>query len=413
MELKDIKIEAEKIFKDIQLNGIKTIRELYSEGEDLSKRLQFDPVQEYLKKIIISQIDVTKLLLDRHNESSTQESISEFKDKSKKICDQIVIDENLNFDTNMINTLFGNSLDIKSIEEYKGLTNLIFGGAYEGNTYYSIFEEEQFKYDYERGNIFKKLFQYFRYNKMKKGNLLESADIKKVRDIFRREILNNPEKPKVSLNNILNLLEKGIREYQSVKEVEDISRMTLIPFINQNSKGPIKIEEMCKLFRTEMSNIIGTTTIGTDYRKRAVTIGTDRGLNKGPVIETPNFEEIPQKMQNLQEQYEVLYNLEQSPEEYIKGATKIFLDFIYIQPYEDGNKRTSISLLNSMLISKGIIPPVISLVNDEEMIEVFRETEKGDYSQIQELLVKKCLDIKNSNNSINEERHKNLQREGL
>ena len=158
MELKDIKIEAEKIFKDIQLNGIKTIRELYSEGEDLSKRLQFDPVQEYLKKIIISQIDVTKLLLDRHNESSTQESISEFKDKSKKICDQIVIDENLNFDTNMINTLFGNSLDIKSIEEYKGLTNLIFGGAYEGNTYYSIFEEEQFKYDYERGNIFKNFF---------------------------------------------------------------------------------------------------------------------------------------------------------------------------------------------------------------------------------------------------------------
>lgn len=43
-------------------------------------------------------------------------------------------------------------------------------------------------------------------------------------------------------------------------------------------------------------------------------------------------------------------------------------------------------LLNSMLMSKNIILPVISLVNDEEMIKAFYKVQEKDYTMLQKLV---------------------------
>lgn len=151
-----------------------------------------------------------------------------------------------------------------------------------------------------------------------------------------------------------------------------------------------------------MKSEIGRTKIGENYRQKAVTLGSESGIQNGPVFHTIPFEQVPQAIKKLQEEYENLYYKEQSEEEYIKGVTKIYADFIFIQPYEDGNKRTALSLLNSMLISKNIIPPPISLVNDQEMVQAYYKAQEKDYEMLQKLVVQKCAVVNNINTSGND-----------
>ena len=248
-----------------------------------------------------------------------------------------------------------------------------------------------------------------------KSNVLEDVYVKKAREMLRKEISENTENTFIAHNNVHRLLEKGVAEYQSIKEIEDISRMTLIPFISQKFQQPINIEEICKSIRSELKNSIGTTKIGEDYRQKAVTLGSETGISKRPVIKTIPFEEIPQAIEELQKEYDKVYNKEQSTEEYIKGVTKIYADFMFIQPYEDGNKRTALCLLNIILMSKNIIPPVISLVNDEEMIKAFYKVQEKDYTMLQKLVTEKFTEMKNTSTDdidiINKPNDKVFERE--
>lgn len=67
---------------------------------------------------------------------------------------------------------------------------------------------------------------------------------------------------------------------------------------------------------------------------------------------------------------------------------------MFIQPYEDGNKRTALCLLNSMLISKNIVPPAISLVNNQDMVKAFYKVQEKDYTMLQDLFIKKHREMK-------------------
>lgn len=416
MKIKNIKIIAEKLYKDIELNGIKVIREMFSNGTDLSQELRFDPLQEYIKKILISQMDIDKMLLLHKYMNTNLDSIQDYRKESEKIHRQIDFDSDLKFDENTINALFGNSLNITSNDDYEEWKEFTYSSMHNGIRYDTIYLEEEFKNDYENEkNIVKKLIKSFHYKKIMKSNVLEDIYVKRVREMLRKEISKNPENTFIAHNNVHRLLEKGVAEYQSIKEIEDISKMTLIPFISQKPQEPIDIEETCKLIRSEMKNQIGTTKIGEEYRQKAVTLGSETGISKRPVIQTIPFEEIPRAMEKLQKEYENIYNNEQSTEEYIKGVTKIYADFMFMQPYEDGNKRTALCLLNSMLISKNIIPPVLSLVNDEEMIKAFYKVQEKDYLMLQKLVFEKCTEMKKTStddtDKINKHNDKVFERE--
>lgn len=416
MKIKNIKIIAEKLYKDIELNGIEVIREMFSNGTDLSQELRFDPLQEYIKKILISQMDIDKMLLLHKYMNTNLDSIQDYRKESEKIHRQIDFDSDLKFDEKTINALFGNSLNITSNDDYEEWKEFTYSSMHKGIRYDTIYLEEEFKNDYENEkNIVKKLIKSFHYKKIMKSNVLEDVYVKKVREMLRKEISENPENTFIAHNNVHRLLEKGVAEYQSIKEIEDISKMTLIPFISQKPQEPIDIEETCKLIRSEMKNQIGTTKIGEEYRQKAVTLGSETGISKRPIIQTIPFEEIPRAMEKLQKEYENIYNNEQSTEEYIKGVTKIYADFMFMQPYEDGNKRTALCLLNSMLISKNIIPPVLSLVNDEEMIKAFYKVQEKDYLMLQKLVFEKCTEMKKSStddtDKINKPNDKVFERE--
>lgn len=368
---------------------------MFSNGKNLSQKLSFNPIQEYIKRILIAQMDIDKMLMIHKYMETNFDSIPEYRKESESIHRQIDLDSNIKFDESTIEALFGNSLNITSNEEYEEWKEFAYGSMHNGISLDSIYLEEEFKHKYEEEkNIIKKFIKSFHYKKIEKSNMLEDSYIKKVREMIRKTISENPKDPFIAYNKVHRTLEKGVAEYQNIKEIEDISRMTLIPFVKKKDQGPINIEESCKLFRSEMVSQIGMTKIGTDYRQKPVTLGSNEGIRKNPIIHTIPFEEVPGAIAKLQEEYESAYNSKQSVEDYIKAVTKIYADFMFIQPYEDGNKRTALCLLNSMLISKNIVPPAISLVNNQDMVKAFYKVQEKDYTMLQDLFIKKHREMK-------------------
>ena len=81
-------------------------------------------------------------------------------------------------------------------------------------------------------------------------------------------------------------------------------------------------------------------------------------------IYSMNPENIPYFLQSLQSKYNRLYE-EGTDYEFIEGCIEIMGDLMISQIFLDGNKRTSKCLFNKMLLSRGILPPVVDLIEDE------------------------------------------------
>ena len=293
-----------------------------------------------------------------------------FNNEADKIRGQIDSQEALKFDNPTLEALFGNSLNISTEQEYENETNPL-----------------------------KKFIKSFRYRKILKEGTLEDSYVKKVREMIREKIAENPEDHSIAYRDTHSTLEKGVEEYESIKEIEDIARMTLESLSVKDDK-PINIEEVCNRVRSEMKSTIGLTRNGTEYRKSQVTIGSESGISNRPVIHNIQFEEVPEAIKNLQIEYEKAYNSSQSEEEYIKQIAKIYADFIFIQPYEDGNKRTAMCVFNSMLISKGIVPPPISLINDNQMVKAYYNAYEKNYEMLQSVITEKYRKVENANPNI-------------
>lgn len=413
MEAKDIKVLADKLYTDIEVSGIEGIRSLFAKGKTLSQELRYDTTQEYLKKMIMAQMDIGKMLLSHKYRDMGFEARPEFNKEADQIREQVANSSRLQFDDNTLNSLFGNSLEITSEEDYEEWKEFVNNDRHNEKKFDSIYFEEEFMFNYEKEtNPLKKFIQLFRYRKMQKGDLLEDSYVRRVREMIRDGIKENPDNSFVAYGKTHRALEKGVSEYENIKDVEDITRMALISLTQEQDK-PIDIETVCNAFRKEMKNTTSLTRIGTEYRHKQVTLGSETGISKRPIIQTIPFAEVPEAIRNLQVEYEQAYNTEQSQEEYIKQIAKIYADFIYIQPYEDGNKRTAICLFNSMLLSKGITPPPISLINDEQMVEAFYKAQDKDYTMLQDIVVEryKAIESASGNNEGQEKEENNVNKE--
>lgn len=393
MKREDVKKETKKLYDNIKLHGIEAVKKLFAKEDGLSQEIRFNPIEEYIKRMLISQIDINLLLENHKFYYKGIEGISEYNAECKKLREQINSDNTLVFNEETINILFGNPLNITSDDEHEKWYKILHSNLHNGVSFDDIFKEEIFKYNYENEkNIVKKIINSFRYKKMTNNSALEDKYIQQLRQILRKEISKHPEQEGVAYREAYDFVDRGIKEYPNIKTIEDMSRMSLIPFIAQYNQGPIDIEEICKQVRGEMTSSIGSTRIGEEYRKVSVTLVPRN--NKGNSFEPIPFEEVPQAIKQLQKDYEELYNGEHSTEEYINGATKIYADFMFIQPYEDGNKRTALCLFDSMLLSKDIIPPPISVINDEKMVEAFHKVQdEKDYSALQGLIMNKYSEM--------------------
>ena len=396
MKAKDVSKLARKLYIEIEKDGIDRVKGLFSKGETLSQELKFDANEEYLKKMIISQLNIGRMLMSHKYRNSGFDERTAFNNEADKIRGQIDSQEALKFDNPTLEALFGNSLNISTEQEYEEWRGFADFDRHKEKKFDTIYlEEARFNYENET-NPLKKFIKSFRYRKILKEGTLEDSYVKKVREMIREKIAENPEDHSIAYRDTHSTLEKGVEEYESIKEIEDIARMTLESLSVKDDK-PINIEEVCNRVRSEMKSTIGLTRNGTEYRKRQVTIGSESGISNRPVIHTIQFEEVPEAIKNLQIEYEKAYNSSQSEEEYIKQIAKIYADFIFIQPYEDGNKRTAMCVFNSMLISKGIVPPPISLINDNQMVKAYYNAHEKDYEMLQSVITEKYRKVENAN----------------
>lgn len=397
MKVKDVSKLARKLYIEIEKDGIDRVKGLFSKGETLSQELKFDANEEYLKKMIISQLNIGRMLMSHKYRNSGFDERTAFNNEADKIRGQIDSQEALKFDNPTLEALFGNSLNISTEQEYEEWRGFADFDRHKEKKFDTIYLEEEARFNYENEtNPLKKFIKSFRYRKILKEGTLEDSYVKKVREMIREKIAENPEDHSIAYRDTHSTLEKGVEEYESIKEIEDIARMTLESLSVKDDK-PINIEEVCNRVRSEMKSTIGLTRNGTEYRKRQVTIGSESGISNRPVIHTIQFEEVPEAIKNLQIEYEKAYNSSQSEEEYIKQIAKIYADFIFIQPYEDGNKRTAMCVFNSMLISKGIVPPPISLINDNQMVKAYYNAHEKDYEMLQSVITEKYRKVENAN----------------
>lgn len=389
METRDIIELSKKLYIEIEENGINRIRELFSKGETLFQELKFDVNEEYLKKKIMSQLDIGRMLMSHKYRNSGFDERAAFNSEADKIRGQIDSQEVLKFDNPTLEALFGNSLNISTEQEYEEWREFVDSDRHKEKKFDTIYLEEEARFSYENEtNPLKKIIKSFKYRRLLKEGTLEDSYVKKVREMIKEKIAENPEDHFISYRDTHSALEKGVEEYESIKDIEDIARMTLKSLSVKDDK-PINIEEVCNRVRSEMKSTIGSTKNGTEYRKKQVTLGSESGISNRPVIHTIQFEEVPEAIKNLQIEYEKAYNSSQPEEEYIKQIAKIYADFIFMQPYEDENKRTAMCLFNSMLMSKGIVPPLISLINDDQMVKAYYNAHEKDYEMLQSAVTEK------------------------
>lgn len=389
MKAKDVSKLARKLYIEIEENGINRIRELFSKGETLSQELKFDVNEEYLKKKIMSQLYIGRMLMSHKYRNSGFDERAAFNSEADKIRGQIDSQEVLKFENPTLEALFGNSLNISTEQEYEEWRGFADFDRHKEKKFDTIYLEEEARFSYENEtNPLKKIIKSFKYRRLLKEGTLEDSYVKKVREMIKEKIAENAEDHSIAYRDTHSTLEKGVEEYESIKDIEDIARMTLASLLVEDDK-PINIEEVCNRVRSEMKSTIGSTKNGTEYRKKQVTLGSESGISNRPVIHTIQFEEVPEAIKNLQIEYEKAYNSSQSEEEYIKQIAKIYADFIFIQPYEDGNKRTAMCVFNSMLMSKGIVPPPISLTNDDQMVKAYYNAHEKDYEMLQNVVIEK------------------------
>lgn len=389
MKAKDVSKLARKLYIEIEENGINRIRELFSKGETLSQELKFDVNEEYLKKKIMSQLYIGRMLMSHKYRNSGFDERAAFNSEADKIRGQIDSQEVLKFENPTLEALFGNSLNISTEQEYEEWRGFADFDRHKEKKFDTIYLEEEARFSYENEtNPLKKIIKSFKYRRLLKEGTLEDSYVKKVREMIKEKIAENAEDHSIAYRDTHSTLEKGVEEYESIKDIEDIARMTLASLLVEDDK-PINIEEVCNRVRSEMKSTIGSTKNGTEYRKKQVTLDSESGISNRPVIHTIQFEEVPEAIKNLQIEYEKAYNSSQSEEEYIKQIAKIYADFIFIQPYEDGNKRTAMCVFNSMLMSKEIVPPPISLTNDDQMVKAYYNAHEKDYEMLQNVVIEK------------------------
>lgn len=406
METRDIIELSKKLYIEIEENGINRIRELFSKGETLSQELKFDVNEEYLKKMIMSQLDIGRMLMSHKYRNSGFDERAAFNSEADKIRGQIDSQEVLKFDNPTLEALFGNSLNISTEQEYEEWREFVDSDRHKEKKFDTIYLEEEARFSYENEtNPLKKIIKSFKYRRLLKEETLEDSYVKKAREMIKEKIAENPEDHFIAYRDTHSALEKGVEEYESIKDIEDIARMTLKSLSVEEDK-PINIEEVCNRVRSEMKSTIGSTKNGIEYRKKQVTLGSESGISNRPVMHTIQFEEVPEAIKNLQIEYEKAYNSSQSEEEYIKQIAKIYADFIFIQPYEDGNKRTAMCLFNSMLMSKGIVPPPISLTNDDQMVKAYYNAHEKDYEMLQNVVIEKYREMVRSEAQNREETKK-------
>lgn len=159
--------------------------------------------------------------------------------------------------------------------------------------------------------------------------------------------------PKImdSFNNIDGITEHTYDMKRSFSDIASQLKMTAGIFDEKNF-GSKDLLSLVNNIRIQMGNnsIASDHYITTTYRSRS--------LGKSIYITGTNFsqEQIAEAMVKLNEDFESL-KTNPNTEDYVRGCADIFQKFLMVHPFDDGNGRTSRTMLTVMLAQRDIFIP--------------------------------------------------------
>lgn len=145
------------------------------------------------------------------------------------------------------------------------------------------------------------------------------------------------------------------------------------------------ILELCKENQKYLNcrnGIVGTTDMNT------------LRLPNGQVISSLYYGDIRPWYNRIQQCYEFYYNCPNDLE-FVEGCVEIFGDVLMTQIFRLGNKRTAKCLFNELLMSRGIIPPIMDLnENEKELWDALAAGRFDRYPAVKARILQDTIEIK-------------------
>lgn len=216
------------------------------------------------------------------------------------------------------------------------------------------------------------------YNKENISKFLAKANGNNIEEYVRRQIL--------SIIDFKRIFSTQKKNYNILKE-EFKTTTTLSPtssniiFSNETEK---EILDLIRGLLTSLSvpkeivNIVGKCE---EFEKKLNCNKThELIMQDGTIIEQLRPEKHEKKFIRFQKKYEFLFK-NATDLEYVEGCLELLGDFLTTQMFDKGNKEIAICLFNTLLISRGILPPVVDLNEDSyALLNKFIETHNMRYT---------------------------------
>lgn len=198
---------------------------------------------------------------------------------------------------------------------------------------------------------------------------------------------------KPAIDMVRAALEEGLVldiEQQELLWKDIYTEKTILPLITgvldslEIEEKPLNIEETLKNIQKE--NNCFTNMVTKPYQNKV-------HISDMKIIYSMYPEDIPYFLQGLQSKYNRLYE-EGTDYEFIEGCIEIMGDLMISQIFLEGNKRTAKCLFNKMLISRGILPPVVDLNENELALwDSFVESRNLNYKSAKEIILEKTKEM--------------------
>lgn len=375
------------------------LRKLFGLDGNMKSTIQYNPALEYIKRKIILQyqLDMVSLVNGIHPYDQIKQGEEQAYENTKTW--QSSIQNKINDTDSLLvfseaegQFLFANDLGIKSPEDREAFKTLLYQDRQKEKQIVldDMIKEETFKYDYDQSHHpLYKLTHFLKYRNLTNRKEIESPQNSLIRNYIQNRIKETTGKLSSGLlhTEVRALINKGIAQYESNEELLSLANITISSLSNYGEKVDIReaSQAMAREMRKELPDKV-LDGMKEGYRTEEVMMGDEHFHEE--TFKPISFDQIEDKMNQLQEEYEQLYdNPAISDEEYLQGVAKIYADMLYTQPFSYGNKRISMAILNEMILSKKMIPPYISTVVDNDFTKGLSQTKVNNYEKLSEALI--------------------------
>lgn len=199
-------------------------------------------------------------------------------------------------------------------------------------------------------------------------------------DIYIRKMIVSQFDFKILSKNSYNPLnEKNIRDMlENPSNYSEYEIKNLLS--NQNFRTRDTLNDLCNIAYGTLYSLFGYYR-GSNIQILTETTNLQKKLNcwrdtvyyndvnsvllpNGERLYSTPYEDISEQYTKFQEEYDYYCANSASDLEYIEGCTEIVGNVVTSQIFREGNKRTAKCLFNALLISRGIVPPIIDFNKD-------------------------------------------------